>query len=106
MLTNIGRYEVNYQSYYAENGGIVLYTGATVSAMVPLPYSMIGKKETGVNVGVSQMGSVIIRATTSPTLLAVVAAAGNAVALTVEPDSSTTNAAATTVSIKQISPTP
>jgi len=102
-LANVGRYEVNYQSYYAENGGIDLYTGATIPAMIPLPYSMIGKKETGVNVGVTQSGSVIIDAVAPNFLLAMVAAAGNAVALTVEPDSSTTNSAATTVSIKQIS---
>ncbi|MDP3889112.1 MAG: collagen-like protein [bacterium] len=97
QLVNVGRYEVNFQTTYAEDGGIVIYFGSTVLTMLALPYTMIGKTPNG---AVSM--SVIIEVTTPDSFLSINAAAGNAVALTVPPNSSTTNQSATTVSFKQI----
>ena len=96
-LTNIGRYEVNYQMTIVEDGGVVLYLGSTIPTMLPLPYTMIGKTPNG-----QMSGSVIIQTTTSPSFVSVNAAAGNSAAITVPPNSSTTNMSATTVSFKQI----
>jgi hypothetical protein len=96
-LVNVGRYEVNYQMTYAEDGGVVLYFGTTTSNMLPLSYTMIGKSPNG-----AVNGSVIIETTTSNSVFSVNAAAGNAVAITIPPNSSTSNQSATTISIKQI----
>ena len=97
-LANIGRYEVNYQMTYPENGGVVLYLGSTIPTMLPLSYSMIGKTPDG-----QVAGSVIIETTTPNSFLSVVAAPGNSIAITIPANSSTANASATTVSFKQIS---
>ncbi len=99
QLTNIGRYEVNFQSTYTTDGGIVLYTGPTLGAgaMLPLPYTMVGKTPNG-----QASNSVIIQTTTANSFLAVVSAPGNATPIIVPANSSTTNQNATTVSIKQI----
>ena len=97
-LAAIGRYEVNYQMTYPTDGGVVLYLGSTVPTMLPLPYTMIGKTPDG-----AVSGSVIIETTTPNSFLSVNAAAGNAAAIGIPPNSSTTNQSATTVSIKRIS---
>ena len=96
-LANIGRYEISYQMSYPTDGGVVLYTGATIAAMVPLPYTMIGKSPNG-----AVQGSVIIETTTTNSFVSVNAAAGNAVAIVIPSNSSTTNQSAATVSFKQI----
>lgn len=98
-LVNIGTYEVNFQITFPTDGGIVLYTGATVAGMLPLAYTMVGKAS-----ATSQQvsGSAIIHTTTTSSFLAVVAAAGNGAAIQPGPNSSTTNAGATTVSFKQL----
>lgn len=96
-LANAGRYEVNYQMTYPTDGGVVLYLGATIPTMSPLPYTMIGKTPDG-----AVNGSVIIETTSSNSFLSVNAAAGNAVAIAIPPNSSSSNQSATTVSIKQI----
>ena len=82
---------------YPTDGGVVLYFGSTLAAMLPLPYTMIGKTLDG-----SVSGSVIVVTTVPNTLLSVNAAAGNGAAIGIPPNSSTTNQSATTVSIKQI----
>jgi hypothetical protein len=97
-LTNIGRYEINYQMTYPTDGGVVLYLGSTIPTMLPLPYTMIGKSPDG-----AVSGSVIIETTTTGSFLSVNAAAGNSAAIGIPPNSSTTNQNATTVSFKQIS---
>lgn len=82
---------------YPTDGGVVLYLGSTIPGMAPLPYTMVGKTPDG-----AVSGSVIIETTTPDSFLSVNAAAGNAVAIGIPPNSSTTNQSATTVSIKQI----
>lgn len=99
-LTNIGRYEINFQTNYPTPSGVVLYLGSTIPTMSPLPYTMIGKNVTDTGGQVS--GSVIVETTTTNSFLAVCAAAGNSSAIGVPPNSSTTNQSATTVSFKQI----
>jgi len=96
-LVNAGRYEVNYQMVYPEDGGVVLYSGSTIPSMLPMPYTMIGKSS---NSAVS--GSVIIETNTNNSFLSVNAAPGNVVSLGIPPNSSTINQNATTVSIKKI----
>jgi hypothetical protein len=96
LLANPGRYEVNYQAFSTPDAGIVIYTGDTVS-MLPLPYTMIGTPSG------PMCGSVIIDIPGPATYLAVCAAAGNSSALSIPPNSSTTNQSSTTVSIKQLS---
>lgn len=98
-LVNIGIYEVNFQLTFPTDGGVVLYTGATIAGLLPQAYTMVGKAS-----ATSQQvsGSVIIHTTTTSSFLAVVAAAGNGAAIQPGPNSSTTNAGATTVSFKQI----
>jgi len=100
-LTNIGRYEVNWQMTYPTPSGVVLYLGSTIPTMLPLAYTMIGKAVTDTGGQVS--GSVIIETTTASSFLSVNAAAGNSSAIGIPGDSSTTNTGSTTVSIKQIS---
>ena len=97
-LVNVGRYEVNYQMVYPTDGGVVLYLGATIPTMLPLAYTMIGKTPDG-----AVSGSVIIETTTPNSFLSVNAAAGNAAAIGIPPNSSTSNASSTTVTIKRIS---
>ena len=82
---------------YPTDAGVVLYFGATVPEMLPLPYTMIGKTPDG-----AVSGSVIIEATTANSFFSVNAAAGNAAAIAIPPNSSITNQSATTVSIKQL----
>jgi hypothetical protein len=96
-LANAGRYEVNYQMIYPEDGGVVLYSGPTIPSMLPLAYTMIGKSS---NSAVS--GSVIIETNTNNSFLSVNAAPGNSSAIGIPPNSSNTNQNATTVSIKKI----
>jgi hypothetical protein len=98
-LANIGRYEVNYQMTYPTDGGVVLYFGTTLATMLPLPYTMIGKTTDG-----AVHGSVIAETLNTNSFVSVNAAAGNAAAITVPPNTSTTNQSATTVSFKQIAP--
>lgn len=100
-LTNIGRYEVNFQATYLEPRGMVLYQGATLLGMSPQAYTMVGKAVTDTGAQVS--GSVIVQTTTTGSFLALCAAVGNSSTLTVPPNSSTTNQSATTISFKQIS---
>jgi hypothetical protein len=98
QLTNIGRYEVNYQMTFPTDGGVDLYTSPSLNGTYsPLPYTMIGKTPDG-----QIAGSVIVETTTANSFIAVVAAAGNAAAIQPGPNSSTTNQNATTVSFKQI----
>jgi multisubunit Na+/H+ antiporter MnhC subunit len=94
-LANIGKYLVNYQANYPEDGGIALYQNGAV-----VPYSIIGKSAAGNS---PVFGSVIITTTTTNSFLSVNGAPGNSVALTIPPNSSTTNQASTTVTILQIS---
>lgn len=96
-LINIGRYEVNYQMRYPTNGSVVLYLGSTIANMLPQPYTMIGKASDGV-----VSGSVIIQTSVGSSVLSVNAAAGNAAAIGIPGDDSTTNQSATTISFKQI----
>ena len=100
-LANPGRYEVNFQATYPTPSGMVLYLGSTIPSMLPLAYTMVGKDVTDTGGQVS--GSVIIETTTANSFLSVNAAPGNTSAITVPPNSSTTNQSATTVSFKQIS---
>jgi len=96
-LGPIGLYEVNFQMTYPTDGGAILYTGATIVAMLPQPYTMVGKTPNDqIN------GSVVVRTTTVNSFLSVNAAAGNAAAIGIPSNSSTTNMNATTVSIKRI----
>lgn len=97
-LGPIGRYEVNYQMVYPTDGGVVIYFGSTIPSMLPLSYTMIGKTPNG-----AVSGSVIVETTTLNSFLSINAAAGNAIAIDIPPNSSTTNQNATTVSIKRIS---
>ena len=97
-LSFVGRYEVNWQTTYAEDGGIVLYAGSTIPTMLPLDYTGVGKTPNG-----QVAGSVIVETTTPNSFLSLNAAPGNSAALTVPPNSSTTNQSATTISFKQIS---
>ena len=99
QLANIGRYEINYQVTYPTDGGVVLAVGPNLLAgsMTQLSYSMIGKTPDG-----QVAGSVIIQTTTVNSFVAVVAGAGNVAPIQPGPNSSTTNANSTTVSIKQI----
>lgn len=97
-LTDIGRYEINWQMTFPTDGGVVLYAGATIGTMLPLPYTMIGKTSDG-----QIAGSVIIETATANSFLSVNAAAGNTAAIGIPGNSSTTNMNATTVSIKKIS---
>ena len=83
---------------YPSDGGVVAYLGSTIPTMLPLPYTMIGKTPNG-----QVAGSVIIETTTTSSFVSINAAAGNAVAIDIPPNSSTTNPNATTVSFKQIS---
>ena len=96
-LANAGRYEVAYKMTYPTDGGVELYLGTTLAGMAPLPYTMIGKTPDG-----TVSGNVIIETTSPNELLSVNAAAGNAAAIGIPPNSSTTNQSATTLSIKQI----
>ena len=96
-LTDIGRYEVNYQMTYPTDGGVVLYTGPVTFVMLPLNYTMIGKTSNG-----AVSGSVIIETTTANSVLSVNAAPGNSVALSIPPNSSNFNQSATTISIKKL----
>jgi hypothetical protein len=96
-LANAGRYEINYQMTYPTNGGVVIYLGSTIAGMAPLAYSMIGKTPDG-----AVSGSVIVETTAPNFFLSINAAPGNATAISILPNSSTTNQTATTVSIKQI----
>lgn len=96
-LANVGRYEIIYQMIYPTDGGVVLYFGSTVETMLPLPYTMVGKTSDG-----AVRGSVIVETITPDSFLSVNAAAGNAAAIDIPPNSSTTNQSATTISIKQL----
>ena len=96
-LVNIGTYEVNYQMTYPADGGIILYLGATIPEMLPLPYTMIGKTNDGM-----VRGSIIVQTTTANSFLSVNAAAGNSVAIVIPGNSSTANQSATTVSFKRL----
>lgn len=96
-LADIGRYEINYQMNYPVDAGVMLYLGSTIPTMSPLSYTSIGKTPDG-----SVSGSVIIETTTPNSFLSVNAAAGNSVAISIPPNSSTTNQSATTVSIKRV----
>jgi hypothetical protein len=96
-LGKAGLYEINYQMTYPTDGGVILYEGSTVPSMLPLSYTMIGKTPDG-----QVAGSVIVQTSTNSSFVSVNAAAGNAAAIAIPPFSSTTNASATTVSIKQI----
>lgn len=82
---------------YPSDGGVVLYLGSTIGGMAPLPYTMIGKSPDG-----AVHGSVVIETTAPNSVLSVNAAANNGPAIVIPPNSSTTNASATTVSIKRI----
>lgn len=97
-LAEVGRYEVNYQMNYPTDGGVVLYVGATIAGMTPLSYTMIGKTPDG-----SIYGNVIVQTTSANSFLSVNAAAGNAAAIAIPPNTSTTNQSATTISFKKIS---
>ncbi|MDB5225335.1 MAG: Collagen triple helix repeat protein [Candidatus Adlerbacteria bacterium] len=82
---------------YPTDGGVVLYSGSTLAGMVPLAYTMIGKSpDTPVS------GNVIIQTTTPNSFVSVNAAAGNAAAIGIPPNTSTTNQSATTVLFMQI----
>jgi len=96
-LVNAGRYEVNYQMIYPEDGGVVLYMGSTIPTMLPMAYTTIGKSSNG-----AVSGSVIIETVTNNSFLSVNAAPGNVVAIGIPPNSSSVNQNATTVSIKKI----
>jgi hypothetical protein len=96
-LVNVGTYEINYQLTYPTDGGIVLYLGASITTMVPLYYTMIGKSPNG-----QVFGSSTIVTTSPNSFLSVNAAAGNSAAIDIPPNSSTTNQSSTTVSIKQL----
>ena len=95
QLVNAGRYEVSYQAFIPTDAGIVLYQGPNLSAgqMNPQAYTMIGKQNAG------QMSNTVIINATANSFVAVVAAVGNAAAIQPGPNSSTTNANSTTVSI-------
>jgi hypothetical protein len=97
ILENIGTYEINWQMTYPTDGGIILYQGATIPTMLPMPYTMIGKTTDG-----QVAGSVIVQTITVNSFLSVNAAAGNNAAIAIPPDSSTTNGSSTTISFKQI----
>jgi collagen type VII alpha len=96
-LANIGRYEIHYQMTYPTDGGVVLYFGSAVATMAPLAYTMIGKTPDS-----AVSGSVIIQTTSTNSFVSVNAAPGNAAAIGIPPNTSTTNQSATTVSFKQI----
>jgi hypothetical protein len=96
-LADVGRYEVAYQMAYPTDGGVVLYFGPTLADMVPLSYTMIGKSPNG-----AVFGNVIIETTIPNSVISVNAAAGNAAAIDIPPNSSTTNQNATTVSFKRL----
>lgn len=98
-LANIGRYEVQYQMSYPTDGGVILYLGTTIAGMVPLSYTMTGKTPDGM-----VSGSVIVETTSANSFLSVNAAAGNAIAIAIPPNSSGINQSATTISFKQIAP--
>jgi hypothetical protein len=99
QLVNIGIYEVNYQATYDTPSGIVLNTSPSVNGTYSqLGYTMIGKNISGGQVS----GSVLVQTTTANSFIAVNSATGNTSAITLGPNSSITNAAATTVSFKQI----
>ena len=98
QLTDVGRYEVNYQMTYPTDGGVILYMGPTIDTMVPLPYTTIGKVPDG-----QVKGSVIVETTAPGSFVSVNAAPGNDIAIAIPPNSSTTNTSATTVSFKHIS---
>lgn len=100
QLGNIGVYEVNYQTIYPINGGVVLYTGPTVASMTPVSYSQIGHN-TATQMQV--FGSVLVQTTTTNSFLSINASPSNTSAIAVPPNSSTTNESSMTVSIKQIS---
>lgn len=97
QLVAAGLYEVNYQSIYSEDGSIVLYYGTIVPAMSRVPYSSVGR-----TVGaVQSVGSVYLQAAAN-SFVALCGDTGNSVALTVEPNASTTNQSATTITFKLI----
>ena len=96
-LADVGRYEVTYQMTYPSDGGVVLYFGPTIATMAPLPYSMIGKSPDG-----AVRGNVIVETTVPNSVISVNAAAGNADAIDIPPNSSTTNQSATTVSFMEL----
>jgi hypothetical protein len=83
---------------YPTDGGVVLYLGTSIASMVPLPYTMIGKTPDS-----SIYGNVIIQTTAPNSFLSVNAASGNAAAIAIPPNTSTTNQSATTISFKKIS---
>lgn len=97
-LAEAGRYEINYQMNYPTDGGVLLYFGSTIPGMVPLAYTMIGKTPDS-----SIDGNVIVQVTSPNSFLSVNAAAGNAAAIAIPPNTSTTNQSATTISFKRIS---
>ena len=96
QFATTGRYEVNYQTSYPSDGGVVLYQGPTVLGMGPIGYSMVGKLVSG-----SVTGTVIVQVTAGD-FLSMNAAPGNTILLQPGTNSSTTNQGATTISFKKL----
>jgi len=96
-LASAGRYEVNYQTTFFEDGAIVLYLGSTIPTMLPLAYTSVGKPSFS-----SVTGSVIIEIVTPSSFLSLNAAPANFAALSVPPNSGGVNQSATTISIKKM----
>lgn len=91
-----GRYEVNYQTNYFADGGVVLYQGPTPGSMLPTAYSMVGKHSPG-----AVTGSVIILVAPN-SYVSMNAAPGNALAINPTATSSNNNTSSTTISFKQL----
>ena len=75
----------------------MIYQGANVAGMLPIPYTMSGTLNT------TQMSRTVIVAVSAGDKIALMAAAGNTAAVQFGPNSSTTNAASTTISFLKVS---
>jgi len=99
-FTTAGRYQMSYAATPLSgpaDAGIVIYQGANVAGMLPIPYTMSGTLNT------TQMSRTVIVAVSAGDKIALMAAAGNTAAVQFGPNSSTTNAASTTISFLKVS---
>jgi hypothetical protein len=97
-LLEAGVWQVTFQALHVADDSYSVFAGATTSGLADLPYAHVGGQT-----GTSPATTSILVVTTAPNwVVAVVCAVGNGTPCTVSPNSSTTVASATTVTIELI----
>lgn len=96
-ITKAGTYLVSFQQNANLNASVGIYYGASLGAMAPLPYTLVG----GAN-ATAQTGGTFIVPVAAGSFLAVCAAAGNSAAISPYANPSTTNASSVSLALVQI----